>query len=264
VFFERENNVVKGVSDKNGLFTAEKESTWRCEWVVQKDGYYDTTGLHSWTQGLSNDSVKNGRWQPWNPTVEVVLKEKRNPITLRRNMRFMRDIILPVKNQPVGFDFLLDDWIAPFGKGKIADLIFTYSFHFPENSEDEYVSRLVIETATMDDGLVLLEKNKWSGFPSVYEAPHEGYEPKITLITRRLNKNTLEKVELTEDQYLVFRSRTVKNLQGHVIQSNFGKIYGRLIYGGSAKNKEGGEIRLNYYFNPNNNDPNLESEGGEP
>jgi hypothetical protein len=51
---------------------------------VIKPGFYKSNVTY-WFFKNYFDCVKDGRWIPWNPTVEVVLKEIRNPIKMRRN-----------------------------------------------------------------------------------------------------------------------------------------------------------------------------------
>lgn len=75
------DNYADGLTDTNGLFAAERVSMSDCRWLIEKEGYYRTEGRHSFMANLSNASVKDGRWQPWNPTVKVTLKT-RNPIPL--------------------------------------------------------------------------------------------------------------------------------------------------------------------------------------
>ena len=67
-----------------GEVTLEDTCVGDLNFGVMKDGYY-STGTTYWFFKNYFDCVKDGRWIPWNPTVEVVLKEIRNPIKMRRN-----------------------------------------------------------------------------------------------------------------------------------------------------------------------------------
>lgn len=75
-------------------------------------------------QSYQFDQVQGGRWEPWNPEVTVTVPRKINPIPL-----FVRlvgngpSLEMPMVG-PVGFDLLMSDWVAPYGKGKRADFVF--------------------------------------------------------------------------------------------------------------------------------------------
>jgi hypothetical protein len=257
VFFERENNVVKGVSDENGFFTAEKESTWRCEWAVQKDGYYDTTGLHSWTQGLSNESVKNGRWQPWNPTVEVVLKEKRNPIQmLTRTV----EVPMPAYDTSIGFDLEQGEWVTPYGKGIHTDVAFEMADDYIDRNNQGQMFKLLFTNSV--DGVVKKAKDTFSGFLSDYEAPLDGYQSELLSQWRVENGRMMEDSRIGEDDYLIFRYRSRVDEKGNVTEARYGKLYGKLEYSFGVQHKR--RIHFTYYLNPTPNDRNLEAEGQRP
>jgi len=57
------------------------EPTGDLNYWITKDGYYKTEGGY-WFYPGPERSVKDGRWQPWNPTNTVVLKEIRNPVPM--------------------------------------------------------------------------------------------------------------------------------------------------------------------------------------
>ena len=55
---------------------------------------------------------------------DIVIKQKKNPISLYRGgMNSNSSGILPKLNQPIGYDLLIGDWVAPHGKGKINTLL---------------------------------------------------------------------------------------------------------------------------------------------
>ena len=57
--------------------------------------------------------------------------------------------------------------------------------------------------------------------------------------------------ELSEDSYLVFRTRTEVDKEGNLLSAHYGKIYGRWgFYGGMRAEA--------FFFNPTPNDSNLE------
>jgi hypothetical protein len=109
----------QGKSDDQGLFSSSGESfTPQTTIDVRKEGYYDSGEIVKFT----SRSLLN-RWEPWNPTVEVVLKKKRNPVGMY--MKGTSNLRIPKFNKPIGYDLEKGDWVSPYGKGLINDFIFT-------------------------------------------------------------------------------------------------------------------------------------------
>ncbi|NLX24982.1 MAG: DUF4198 domain-containing protein, partial [Lentisphaerae bacterium] len=92
----------KVLTDTNGVISASGRlmSIFNC--IVKKDGYYESVEVLRWKEAYPNAELKYGKWQPWNPTIEIVLKEKKNPIPLI--VRNFDEAVLPLENEPVGFD----------------------------------------------------------------------------------------------------------------------------------------------------------------
>lgn len=106
-------------TDEKGVVSLEDKCTGDLNFSIRKDGYYNTS-LRYWFLKHGFDCAKDGRWLPWNPIVEVMLKEKRNPAKM-----IIKDVNLnlPIKNKEYGFDFLIGDLVSPDGRGKIADVL---------------------------------------------------------------------------------------------------------------------------------------------
>jgi hypothetical protein len=68
--------VREGKTDTNGIFVAEGKTAYQVDYVVTKDGYYETRATYKFK------SFEDDKWHPWNPTIEVTLKEKRNPVPM--------------------------------------------------------------------------------------------------------------------------------------------------------------------------------------
>src|SRR5258708_26432707 len=65
----------KGITDAEGRLTLEgKTGEGSVGYDAEKEGYYQTWGLRFNFTGASIF-----RWQPWNPTIDVVLKRIKNP-----------------------------------------------------------------------------------------------------------------------------------------------------------------------------------------
>jgi len=256
----------EGTTDENGVFIAEGKTAYRVVLMMEKDGYYATLVRHTFGKSRG-DYLKDGKWLPWNQTFEVTLKEKHNPIPMYvKNM----EIILPKTDGSFGFDFQVGDLVAPHGKGEFADMLFTYIFNKPPAGEQEYYAHMTFEGVSEKDGMILMQfdiplPNKYPSpneYPSVYEAPTEGYENQFEMFKRFTMQAELEKSELTEKDYLVFRSRVVTDDNGGIVSANYGKIY-FISYGGTPKSPDGGFVKMQYYFNPTPNDRNIEYDPAE-
>ena len=249
MFFERKDNFETGLTDANGLFSAEKDTMSQCNWFIEKEGYYNTEGRHSFAANLTNDSVKNGRWQPWNPTLEVVLKEKRKPIPMYQNLI---ESVLPAGTNRLGFDFLIGDWVAPHGKGRIADMWYVYDENFVDR--DNFYIMLSFVFPGENNGCYMRKMDNYSGFISEHEASDTEFAPsKICVIEQEKGKYTKES-RFAQDDYMVFRIRTKTDDQGKIVSSRYGKIYGPV----GVPHRWSKKFSFTYYLNPNPNDRGLE------
>lgn len=240
---------VSGKTDTNGFFSAEGISKGRLSYILSKDDYYKTKGEYKFYKA-KDASVENKRWLPWNPVVSVVLKPKKNPISMYAKRV---NIELPEQNKSLGFDLEKGDWVAPHGSGVIADLCIFYSLE----KKDLWtgIERFEIANTNTLCGVQELAGDDYSTFRSQYEAPLDGYAHRWDDILNRTKTEIIEQKELDEKSYLVFRSRAVVDSQGKLVRANYGKIYPPIKHGvddGKAK------LSFTYYFNPTPNDRNLE------
>ncbi len=246
--------VVKGQTDADGLFAAAGKSVDGMVYDVTKDGSYKTFAKY-WFYRPNEDCVRDGRWLPWNPTLTVVLKERRHPIPLYVKRV---DVRIPAMNQPLGFDLEKGDWVAPHGEGTTPDLVFTYS----SIREAPLVLswRLDIGFSNPSDGAQVFPHDMSSELQSLYEAPEAGYAPALVDEYAQAGDKIVTENRLRSGAYLVFRVRSVMDDQGRLVRANYGKIYGS---SGSrpfdyTRAKEGDSLKFIYYFNPTPNDRNLE------
>ena len=118
-------NNITGLTDKEGLFVATGKTTYDVSYSASKTNYYLTVRKFPfYWQGTA--CAKDGRWQPWNPTLEVVLKEKRKPIPML--FTWETEVIIP-KDKSVGFDCKTKSLVAPYGTGEVPDFMLTYSLN---------------------------------------------------------------------------------------------------------------------------------------
>lgn len=255
--FERKGNFETGLTDSQGFFTAEKDSMAECNWFIEKDGYYKTAGRHSFASNLTNDSVKDGRWMPWNQTLEVVLKEARkpSPMTIKGI-----DFKLP-QGETLGFDSMKGDWVPPYGTGEVSDFSFMYQSDY--GGAFGYMTNRLFVASAGCGGFVTCKGDNFSEMWSAYEAPETGYRTRITFAHARTPDRISKNETLLKDSYLIFRSRVNTDQSGKVLAAHYGKLY-QFEYGEDYKKHGFGFVRFTYYFNPRPNDRNLEAEGRYP
>jgi len=241
-----------------GEVTLEDTCVGDLNFGVMKDGYY-STGTTYWFFKNYFDCVKDGRWIPWNPTVEIVLKEIRNPIPL-----YTRRIeaSLP-KGQKIGFDCFKGDFVTPFGKGENADFYLTYESVIPPNAvtlhDWSFLTNSLSLVAAEAGGFVTHKKDSFSKLVTHYEAPENGYAHVINYEMRRTHDKIFLNERLDESEYLFFKTRVRRKPEGDE-EACYGKIY-ELVFSEHYAETNKAKIRISYYFNPAPNDRNLEFDG---
>lgn len=247
-FYERKDSFLEGVTDDQGFFTGQKETMSAYNWSIKKDGYYSTVGRYSFIPHLTNDSIKNGRWQPWNPTIVVVLKEKQNPIQLvQKNIK----IIFP-KEKEVEFDIKQGKLLPPFGDGKSADILFYYWSDYSYKNRNAITNRLDINTK-LEDGFIRFQQDSWSELKTVREAPTDGYQA-VHFKLLRTNQKIIDDNTMKPNEYFIFkflRNELSKN------ERYYGKIYS-FEYGECYPHTNDCMVIIRYRINETPNDRNLE------
>jgi hypothetical protein len=252
--YDRNDPPATGLTDANGEIALKHNCTGDFNFSLTKDGYYDTT-LRYWFFKNGFDCAKNGRWLPWNPTVEVPLKEKRNPVPMYTKTITSK---MPVYDEPVGFDFEQGDWVAPYGKGVRSDMQLTYSEIEKKDSWRRY--DFSVSFTNQQDGAYLRNMDTYSRLRSEHEAKADQYESAFRFVYERTDEKIIQERRITENEMLVFRVRTEANAQGNVVSARYGKIYGPFKFADSWERL----IEFSYYLNPTPNDRNLEATGQWP
>ena len=255
-----QTSVAEGRTDTNGIFVAEGVCPDYASCQFTKEGYYMTEFQHRFAHYIP-DVLKDGKWQPWNPTVEVLLKEKRNPIPMYAKQV---DVRLPKRNEAFGFDFKVGDLVKPHGKGEQADLLLMCTIEEREHFQD-FKRELFITAVQEEEGTLVNTIDTRSQFKSDYEAQEDGYMSQYHLtVDSRASVKRRQERELANMAYLTFRSRIVRDRENKIVSSNYGKIReGTIDYGRDEKNPEGARVLFMYYFNPTPNDYNLEYDPNE-
>lgn len=248
--------LVKGVTSADGKF----EITGRCrywvEFCVFKKGYYahEEKLKISWTDSIP--AVIDGKWQPWGEERRIVLKRKLNPIAMGDH-RFGR-YKPPAFDEWLGFDLCKCLWCSPYGEGEHADVLmrFTKDYRSPFDCASTFE---VSFTNNPYAGFVRLAKDVNSEMKSIRVASTNDstyFEAYFKQVKKSDEKNRVRREDcLSEDEYLVFRTRSKVDDQGRLLSAHYGKIYGPFEYNFNFMMEARG-----FYFNPTANDPNLEDD----
>lgn len=162
-------------------------------------------------------------------------KEKNLSYTMRRirnpmPMKFTRGLPLriPLKPGVYPFDLELGDFVAPRGKGKIADMEVVYenAWKTPTNKICKGVLRFP------NGGAYLRKKIQSTSFQSEYEAnTNETYISEFPFeyqYDKTDSGGTLSRNPIDDSQYMVFRVREQRDENRKLIAANYGKIYGMI------------------------------------
>jgi len=237
-----------GYTDGQGKFTATvRNAKGSVDLVVDKNGYYSIhRHIHAFTGGLTN-----GRWLPWNPEVELQMRRKGKPVPMIE--KEMRDVEVPVNDQPVGFDLELGDWVAPYGHGKISDFIFLTRCSV--TNEQDFASRLLLTFSNSQDGLIIKRipyRNSY-GLLLPAMAPETGYSNRWEFILNaHLNHASgFRETESnsSEDDNFYVRVRTKVAADGRIQSAMYGKIHRGILHGPIRRSGKV-SVTFDYYLNP--------------
>lgn len=228
---------ITGLTDTNGVFaTDHTDRSVQLAFHAEKAGYYPVSIVHYLGFSPEKDDVN------WNAAPILTLKRVLRPIPMYAKF-ITRDP--PVTNKPVGYDLTTGDWVPPYGKGQMTDIVFLKEFS--QHSRNDYDYKLTVSFPKQGDGLqefsVPVEQRK-SGLRSPHEAPESDYEPEITRVNISHPPERV-KWDYDENRNYFFRVRTVLDERGNVKSGLYGKIYGDFM-------------QFCYYLNPTPNDRNIE------
>lgn len=225
-----------GLTDSHGVFFASVQPTSSgIAMIVNKDRYYESRQGMELYDREEYDPIK------WKPQPVFVLKDVRKPIPMYAGRI---DSGPPTNGQPVGVDLMLGDWVAPYGKGKVADIIFLSEL--VRRSPTDYDYKLSISFPNAGDGIQQFNAatGPFSRLLSPHDAPESGYNSPFV---RAEVKHQPKRGEIFNDpsrSYFI-RVRTILDGGGKVKKALYGKIYGDFM-------------QFTYYLNPEPNDRNIE------
>lgn len=156
------------------------------------------------------------------------------------------DFPFPLKNGRFGFDMEKGDWTVPHGKGEVADFIL-------RREESNGVYRAVLEFEGPFNGAYKQKQESSTSFKSTYRADtNHVYAQTMDIWTKkRMGKETVRSQFVSDEEYLVIRSRSVVDADGNLKSCNYSKIYGSITAYRCFQ-------FMTMVFNPKKNDANLE------
>jgi hypothetical protein len=252
----------KETSDTHGVCQAQFKSKGEISVTAEKHGWYRSEYWKAYSYLAEphafEKAIAAGRWTPWNPVVEVLLKRVINPIPM-----YSRAIetTVPVDSAEVGFDLESSDWVAPYGAGTASDVVFRVDRIV--QSDRDYSATLAVSFSNKGDGIRAFQAAEHEGsvLKSPHIAPEDGYlSAKVWRQSRNPGRrggsdNFVE--DERKDQNYFFRVRTVLGEAGQTKSALYGKIYSDIrLYVGTKVPKAG--IGFTYYLNPTPNDRNVE------
>ena len=227
---------IDGKTDKDGFFTAKGETFLPQVTVYARSiGYYESVHLEKFT-GRSLLL----RWEPWNPTVDVMLRKKRNHVPMYTKRTDWLKV--PKLGELVGYDLERGDWVAPYGKGVVRDLVINYQVNMRSNRD--YDCKLEITFTNEKDGIqeFFFDEQEQSSYKWPFIAPVNGYIDKLSKEIYTASRQLVSNVK-DEVNYL-FRVRTKIDKDGNIVAARYGKIFG------DFEISQSGKINFTYYFNP--------------
>ena len=256
--FRGDGKTVKGLSDEQGQFQARGSPNHSILIWVSKDDHYPAE-FEKLKPDIDHD-------------LEVILPRVRNPRPLVYHHVTPK---IPEFGEWFEFDLELGDWVAPYGIGETSDFVVRLSRDFikinvlerdmikirqrnPNYTEEDFrriwgIWNMFLEIRMTVDGEGIIESDQYyknSELRLPHLAPNSEYKSELFF------KNVSNKwSERQNDVGYFVRSRVILNADNQPVSVNYSKLLGESAADG------GGAFSLEYYFNPDPNDRNLEYDG---
>jgi len=222
--------IVKGIAQQDYILGA------------GKNGYYYTVGPHR----DINDEKSREQYSAGVQKIDLELRAVRNPIKGIR--KGVDRVNLPAFDTPLGFDLEVGDWIAPYGKGKTSDFVFTVRGYF--RTLNDYDQSLTLTFSNPGDGITLFKHPEQFGsaLKWPYEAPLNGYESQRVWRKTFDGKTRTTNLDNSGETNYIFRVRTELDEHGNLRRAMHGVISSEVVIGGN--NEIGRNLSFTYAVNP--------------
>lgn len=233
---------ITGQTDTNGIFSAEAEGNPSGSCSARKEGYYPTLGVDFMFTNVVGD-----RWEPWNPTLEILLRKIVNPVPMYAKRVPIKSEI-PVADEPVGYDLMIGDWVTPHGKGQVADFVFSVKRRVADWKDFE--THLSLTFSNPLDGIQALQAAgpKGSAFRSLRAASETSYRVTWTNSIGYIPGKGYFQTQPKDCLGYVFRVRSVVDDKGELVRALYGKIRGPIEF--DARESKTAHVGFTYYLNP--------------
>lgn len=230
-------------TDESGLVSIEGKSKGYFEFSVQKEGYYSTRWKYMFLRRY-RDCVENGKWIPWNPTLEVVLKEARNQERLSLYTDGIRSRKIPGESG-IGYDVVKKDFVAPYGSGEYSDFTLLYEVEpiTPSNRRDySWKAQMKIEKG---GGIARKTKELHSRLHYVYDGNDVEYTDDSVLWYFEKEGEKWNSERLQSHEYLVLRTRVKRDDSGQIVSALY-TLFERLEIHPKEKDAM---VLMTYFYN---------------
>ncbi len=242
-------SVKRGTTNENGIFAAKGQCIGEILAWIRKDGYYNTKIAPCFQTFSDQDVRKTRKWSEKPVETTVVLKKKRKP--LQMSFHEMECKSPPVINKILALDLETFQWCPPYGDGRHEDVYLFYEAWQSPTNWFLFSRKLTVTFPNCVDGFYRLRKDPFSDFCYAYQANTNAvFEKSFELDFSRERAKIHRNIRPPDDEYLVFRVRTVTNELGQVVRANYGRIGEKIghITG----------LSMRAWFNSTENDVNLE------
>ena len=245
-----------GRTDTNGVFFVKGKTCGdEINVNVAKAGFYRTAKTFRFAEMGQEHEVRDGQWQPYGKTEYIILRDIRNPIEMPHE-NFWKFKYTNAINKWIGFDIKENDFVAPNGKGKVAD----FEVYIDWNGEwlPTYIGMSVkIRFTEPFGGYYTYDIKGESEFKGPYSALPNSIKQTGAEFHERVFDNGArrEQKHFNHGKCWVVRSRCKVSPDGKLIQANYSVIYDISF---TCKSGGYGGFCITGAFNPTPNDTNLE------
>lgn len=242
---------VEGFTDKDGQFTIQGPVKGILHFGVVKSGYYRSVNDIM----FFGTNVFHGKWMPYGQTRIVEIKRKRN---LGRHVVFPEqkrsaEWKKPCLDKWIGFDFMVYDWVKPFGKGTSSDVLIRFHTFERDRMRDWRHEMEVSFTNNPFGGAYVVKKSPDSRLQWNHVADtNADFRSSFSFFIERHQSPFPTRNLLDGDSCLVFRTRTTTDETGRLKTAHYGVLAGEWFVGKTVM-KFGDSC-----FNPVPNDPDIE------
>ena len=224
---------ISGVTDTNGEYVIQGRCTNRIRCDMTEDGYYRSEFLVT-NYGYTH-TVKDGKWRPFGHVTIITLR----PITgLWKLMVPSGDVnnvgrwCIPVWDCWVGFDLQKFDWMPPYGNGVNNDMQVRFKANIKNQYFDFKIAMDVCFTNSPFAGAYVCTKNRGSDLTwSECADTNQIFSTEFNYVCERRPDGRRIKKTLSENSYMVFRTRTKVDDDGNLMSAHYGVISGEWMFG---------------------------------